>query len=358
MLRAAEGPLTMHHQQARESGPAVAAELITDLVHRGSMAQVVYVAAELGLADLLLDGPLQAEAIARASGCHAPSLHRLLRALVIAGLLIETGDGAFTLSDAGRCLAMDTDRSLRPWLLWFGRHQWSVWSGLLDTVRTGESARKRMTGRAGMSLFDKDPQTAALFNAAMATLARQVASEVAARCDLTDAQLIVDVGGGHGVLLEAILRANEQARGILFDRPHVMDGARALLQRAGVADRCMFVTGDFFVSIPARGDVYLLKSIIHDWDDECAEAILHKCREAMTEGSRLLLIERVVPERLQACAFHRALAHADLTMMLGPGGRERTTAEYERLLSTTGLRLVDTIALVSGFSILLTARAA
>lgn len=347
----------MHQQRARDAQPAVAAEFITDLVHRGSMAQVVYVAAELGLADLLLDGPLQAEAIARASGCHAPSLHRLLRALVVAGLLIETDDGAFALSDAGRCLARDADTSLRPWLLWFGRHQWSVWSGLLDTVRTGESARKRMTGREGMSLFDKDPQAAALFNAAMATLARQVTSEVAERCDMSDVRLIVDVGGGHGVLLEVILRANEQARGILFDRPHVMDGARTLLQRAGVADRCSFVTGDFFVSIPAGGDVYLLKSIIHDWDDERAETILRKCREAMTDNSRLLLVERVVPQRLQACAFHRALSHADLTMMLGPGGRERTSAEYERLLTTAGLRLVDVMPLVSGFSILEIGRA-
>lgn len=315
------------------------------------MAQVAYVAAELRLADHLAGGAMQVAQLAKATGCHEPSLHRLLRALTAIGLCVELDDGSFAMSEAGRLLDSGSDKTLRSWILWFGRHQWSVWGQLLHTIKTGESARKRMTGSEGLELFDRSTETASLFNAAMVQLTRLVATEVARVCDLSEVRNAVDVGGGHGALLQVLLRENRHLRGILFDRPHAMAGAWDLLQK-DVGDRCECVPGDFFAEVPRGYDLYVLKNIIHDWDDERALVVLQNCRDALRPDSRLLIIERILPPRLAPCASHRAVAHADLTMLIGPGGRERTRSEYEALVNAAGLELLDIKPIASGFSIL------
>jgi AraC-like DNA-binding protein len=328
------------------------AQAIVDLIERGSLAQAAYVAAELRLADHLAAGPMQANELARATNCHPPSLHRLLRALVTLEICIEEHDGAFTLGRSGSLLRSDNADSLQSRLLWFGRNQWAVWGQLLQTVRTGESARKRMTGSDGFGMLELDPSAASTFNTNMVQRTRRVAKEVARHYDFSGVGTIADVGGGHGVLLETVLRANPGVRGVLVDRPHAIAGAPALLDQAGVADRCELVPGDFFASLPAGAEVYLLKNIVHDWDDERALRILRNCHVAMPDGGRLLLIEHVLPARLDASASHRAIAHADLAMMLGPGGKERNEHEFQELLRCAGLALADVKPIGLGYSIL------
>jgi orsellinic acid C2-O-methyltransferase len=325
---------------------------IVDLMQRGVLAQAAYVAAELRLADYLAAGPMQVSELARATDCHPQSLHRLLRALVTLEICIEQGDGAFELGRSGSFLRSDSADSLRSRLLWFGRNQWAVWGQLLQTVRTGESARKRMTGSDGFGMLELDPSAASTFNMAMVQRTRLVAKDVVLHHDFSGAGTILDVGGGHGVLLETVLRANPGVRGVLVDRPHAIAGARALLEQAGVADRCELVPGDFFDSLPAGADVYLLKNIIHDWDDERASRILRNCHDAMPDGGRLLLIEHVLPARLDTSASHRAIAHDDLAMMLGPGGKERNEYEFCELLQCAGFALTGVKPIRQGYSIL------
>ena len=327
-------------------------QAITDLIERIALAQAAYVAAELRLADHLAAGPMQVNELARATDCHPPSLHRLLRALVTLEICIEQGDGAFALGRYGSPVRSDSADSLQSRLLWFGRNQWAVWGQLLQTVRTGESARKRMTGSDGFGMLELDPSAASTFNMAMVQRSRLVAKEVAQHYDFSGVRTIVDVGGGHGVLLETVLRANPGVRGVLFDRPHAIAGARAFVEQAGVADRCELVPGDFFDALPAGADVYLLKNIIHDWDDERASRILRNCHDAMPDGGRLLLIEHVLPARLDASASHRAIVHDDLAMMLGPGGKERNEHEFRELLRCSGFALAGVKPIGLGYSIL------
>jgi hypothetical protein len=327
-------------------------QAITDLIERTALAQAAYVAAELRLADHLAAGPMQVNELARATDCHPPSLHRLLRALVTLEICTEQRDGAFALGRYGSSVRSDSADSLQSRLLWFGRNQWAVWGQLLQTVRTGESARKRMTGSDGFKLLELDPSAASTFNMAMVQRSRLVAKEVAQHYDFSGVRTIVDVGGGHGALLETVLRANPGVHGVLVDRPHAIAGAPALLEQAGVADRCELVPGDFFDALPAGADVYLLKNIIHDWDDERASRILRNCHVAMPDGARLLLIEHVLPARLDASAYHRAIVHDDLAMMLGPGGKERNEYEFRELLRCSGFALAGVKPIGLGYSIL------
>ena len=221
-------------------------QAITDLIERIALAQAAYVAAELRLADHLAAGPMQVNELARASDCHPPSLHRLLRALVTLEICTEQRDGAFALGRYGSPVRSDSADSLQSRLLWFGRNQWAVWGQLLQTVRTGESARKRMTGSDGFGMLERNPSAASTFNMAQVQRTRLVAKEVAQQYNFSGVRTILDVGGGHGVLLQTVLCANPGVRGVLVDRPHAVAGARALFEEANVADRCELVPGDFF----------------------------------------------------------------------------------------------------------------
>jgi hypothetical protein len=209
-----------------------------------------------------------------------------------------------------------------------------------------------MTGSDGFGLLELDPGKASAFNQAMAQRTRAVARELAQHTVFSGVGTIVDVGGGYGVLLEAVLRANPGVRGVLFDRPHAMAGARALFEEAGLADRCELVSGDFFDALPTGADVYLLKNIIHDWDDERASRILRNCSVAMPDGSRLLLVEHVLPDRLEPLASHRAIVNTDLAMMLGPGGMERNEDAFRALLERSGFALAGVRPIGLGYSLL------
>jgi orsellinic acid C2-O-methyltransferase len=346
---------TMAMMDGSETGdrgcPGRAPSLVA-LVQSASLSQVACVAAELRIADLLASGPKDAGELARATGTHGPSLHRLLRALASLELCTERDDGSFTLSPMSSLLRTDTPDSLRSWLLWCCRYQWSGWGNLLYSVKTGNSARELATGADGFGHLQRDPQAAAIFNQAMVEMTRLVADEVMRNYDFSDMRRIVDVGGGHGALLAAVLKANSALRGVVFDLPHAIEGARKYLTEKGVADRCDLVTGDFFEQIPDGADAYLLKNIIHDWNDERSSRILRSCRDAMRPNGKLLLIERIMPERVEASSLHRAIVWADLIMMLGPGGHQRTEAEFLTLLDSSGFRLTRIIETEMEYSLI------
>jgi len=314
------------------------------LIHGGSMSQAMGVAAELRITDLLATGPRGLDDLARASGTHAPSLRRLLRALASLELCIECDDGSFALGEMGHFLRADAPDSLRSWILWSCKYQWPVWGNLLHSVKTGESARSHATGTRGFGHLERDPQAAAVFNDAMVEQTRLVASELVRAYPFGEARRIVDVGGGFGALLAAVLNAHSGVHGVLFDLPHAIEGARRHLANVRVAQRCDFVSGDFFESIPVGADVYLLKSIIHDWDDERSVVILANCRRAISENGKLLLIERIMPGRMEGSPRHRALAWSDLAMLVGPGGRERSELEFRALLDGSGFKITRVIS--------------
>ena len=324
-----------------ETRPADAdaqAARLMGLVTSSWKSQAVYAAAELRLPDLLAAGPRTSDDLAAAVGAHPQALYRLLRALTSLEICRQRDDGAFELAPLGALLREDSPDSLRSWTTYWGGFHWPIWGHLLESVKTGESARRLLMGTAAFEHLTADPAVAATFNQAMVELTRLVARDVARVYDFTGLRRIVDVGGGYGELLGAVLLAAPDAAGVLFDLPHAMDGARHHLQERGLAGRVELVTGSFFESVPPA-DAYLLKSIIHDWDDEHSRLILANCRQALAPGGRLLIVERIMPERLAPTPADQANAASDLNMLVGPGGRERTELEFRALLAAAGFRL-------------------
>ncbi|HET6467429.1 MAG TPA: methyltransferase [Geminicoccaceae bacterium] len=300
------------------------------------IGQAVHVAARLGIADLLGDGPKPPAALAAATGTDATALYRLLRALASLGVFAEDAGGRFTLTPLAEGLRSDAPGSLRGYAIMMGEEwHWRAWGELLESVRTGGSAFERVHGCELFRYFAEHPEAARVFNAAMTSRTGQETAAVTGAYDWP-AGTIVDVGGGQGALLTAILARRPEARGILFDLPHVIDAARRPIEEKGLAARCELVGGDFFDRVPAGGDLYLIKRVLHDWDDGRAAAILRCCRAAMAADARLLVIEHVLPPG-NAPSWGKLL---DLQMLvLTPGGQERDEAGFHGLLATAGFRL-------------------
>lgn len=303
------------------------------------MSQAVCVTAELRIADLLANGSKNVDDLARTAQCHQASLHRLMRALASLGLCTEQEDGFFNLTPMGSLLRTDAHPSVRSWVIWWGKYQWPAWGNLRHSVRTGESAHKLVTGHEGYERFSADPEAASVFDRAMAELTQLVAGEVVRVYDFSGTRRLVDVGGGYGELLSVILWAYPAMHGVLFDLPHTVDGAKTRLAKAGIMHRCQLVTGSFFDSVPGGGDLYLLKSVLHNWADDQSTVILGNCRRAMSKGAKLVLIERVMPARMKRSVADRTVARTDLNMLVGLGGRERTKAEFVALFASSGFKL-------------------
>lgn len=339
-----------------DGDPATMARELLDIVNGSWMTQAIYVAAYLRIPDLVAARPATAAELAPAVGAHTASLLRLLRALVTIGILQEHADGTYALTALGSWLRADVDDSLHAWTLYWGGPQWPIWGDLLRSVKSGESARRRASGGDEFARLEADADAAALFNRAMVELTRLESASIARASVFSGRQRIVDVGGGYGELLAEILRLNPETSGVLFDRTHAIEAARRRMQAAALAHRCEFVAGDFFGSIPEGADVYVLKSVIHDWNEERARQILDNCARAMHAEARLVLVERVVPPRLAACAAHRAIARADLNMLVGLGGKERTEDEYRTLLQGAGLRMKAIEPVGTAFSMIAAVR--
>jgi hypothetical protein len=324
--------------------------MLLGLIAGYRVTQAVYVGAKLGVADLLRDGERNSEELAQASGTHAPSLYRVLRVLASGGVLEELEGRRFTLGPLGALLGSGAPGSLRSLAILCGQDpHWRVWGQLLHSVRTGERAFDHVYGQGLFDYLAAHPEDAAVFNESMMALTAEIGPAVAAAYDFSGIGRLVDVGGGRGHALVPILRANPAMRAVLFDLPHVVENAKPLLNEAGVADRCELVGGSFFESVPSGGDVYLLKHVIHDWDDERSRAILANCRRAMGPSAQLLLVERDLP-----ADNRRALPAllSDLSMMIQPGGGERSVEEYRALLADAGFALTRAIPTSFGESVL------
>jgi SAM-dependent methyltransferase len=314
--------------------------------------QAIYATAKLGLADVLAAGPLTGREVAEKAGTHVDATTRLLRALVVLDLLKQNDDGRFELTRLGSCLTSDAPDSVRSWaLLWGGPMMWEPWGRLADCVRTGQMAPKLLHGvDSPFELMEQYPEDAEHFNRSMLELTRGVAAVLPAVYDFAGAKLVVDVGGGFGQVLPPLLHAKPGLRGLVYDLPGCADGARRLAAAEGLAGRCEFQGGDFFESVPKGGDVYLLKSVIHDWDDARSQAILERCRAALAPSARLLVLEWIVPERVGPGDV--AIVGTDLNMLVMVGGRERTEAEYRALLASAGLRVTRVIPTPAAMSVI------
>jgi hypothetical protein len=305
------------------------------------------VAAKLGIADLLVDGPRSAEELAAATKTQAGALYRVLRALASVGIFSEVTSGRFALTPMAELLRSDTSNSIRALAIMYAEEQYRAWDDVLHSVRTGQPAFEHAFGLPYFDYFATHPEASQVFNEAMVGWTSQVVEAVVAAYDFSPFGAVVDVGGGHGALLAAILKSAPAARGILFDLPQVVESAEPFLAAAGVADRCARVGGDFFGEIPSGADAYLLAQILHDWDDEHSVAILRQVRRAMPDYGKLLVVELTLPEG-DAPAFRKWM---DLHMLVLLNGRERTARQYSDLFHTAGFELARTIPTHTGQSI-------
>src|SRR5262245_11334337 len=310
---------------------------ISKLIGGYRVSQAIYAVVELGIPDLLRDGPKHCEELAAETDAHAPTLYRVLRFLAGAGLFNEVAPRLFDLTQLGSTLRADVPGSAgTATRLLLSEFLWSPWSHLIHSVRTGEPAFQHAHGMGVFDYLRQHPEASAIFNAAMTNNSARSGAGVVEHYDFSRFRTIVDVGGGHGFLLATILRAHPTLRGVLFDLPEVVEGAGKILEDAGVRDRCDIVGGSFFDSVPRGGDAYVLRQIVHDWDDSRASAILRNCRTAMAGAARLLVLEReIAPDDRKAMG----VLHIDMEMLVNVAGMERTKGEYRSLFETAAFHL-------------------
>jgi hypothetical protein len=322
---------------------------LLEMINAGWVSQALSATAELGLADCLAKKGQSAHSLASELNCNPDALQRLLRALASLEVVQEDDDGTFSLLALGQLLRSDVPDSLNAQAQWFGRYTWAFWGELAESVRTGVGGRERKKGQVGYGHLQEDAGAAKVFNHAMIELTRLVGKGVVAQCNFTEVQRMVDVGGGHGELLAAILVAHPQMHGHLVDLGHAIEGAKLHMASAGLSDRVMVEEGDFFVTLPAAADAYLLKAVLHNWDDAHCAAILATVRAAVRPDSRMVLVERVLPDQVTNSAASQSVVRSDLNMLIGLGGRERSQQEFKRLLAKAGFLINQFTEVSTGF---------
>lgn len=310
--------------------------------------QAIYVAAKLRLAELLKDGPKTADELAPAAGANARPLYRLLRALASVGIFTEDDQHRFGLTPMAECLRSDVPGSLWPMAILRGGLQYEAWGQLLHSVQTGESAFEQIHGMPIFDYFAKHPEDGKLFDAAMTGVHGRETAAMLDASDFSGIGTLADIGGGNGSVLTSVLTKYPSMQGVLYDLPGVVERARANIQEAGLANRCRVVAGNFFEFVPGRVDAYLMRHIIHDWDDDKSVTILKNCRKAMGDKGRLLVVEGVVPPGNEPSISK----FFDLAMMVLPGGMERTEAEYGQLYEAAGFRLTRIVPTKTWISVI------
>jgi hypothetical protein len=310
------------------------------------ISQAIYVAAKLGIADLLKAGPKSADELAKVSGSQAKPLYRLLRALASIGIFVENCQRCFALTPLAECLRSDVPGSQRALAITAGEHHYHAWGELLYSVRTSKTGFDKVYGMPIFDYLSQHPEEAKAFDDTMVSVHGRETQAMLDAYDFAGIQILADLGGGNGSLLTAVLRKYPKMRGILYDLPGVATRAKANIEAAGLADRCQVIGGSFFESAPGGADAYLMRHIIHDWNDEQCVRILRNIHRAMGNDGTLLLVESVIPPGNEPF-FGKLL---DLTMLVIPGGQERTQEEYAALYQTAGYqlkRIVPTQAEVS-----------
>jgi hypothetical protein len=319
------------------------------LVKAYQISQVIHVAAVLGVADHMAAGPRASDEIAAAVGAHPRTLYRLLRALAAVGVFREHEHRRFSLTAMGQRLRSDAEESVRSSAIYLGQaYRWQTWGHLLHSVKTGENAFRALHGVDTWTYRKRHPEQDAIFNAAMTANSGRVDQAIVTACDFGCCARIADIGGGQGSLLAAILVANPEAHGVLFDLPHVVATAASVLEAAGVRNRCEVVGGTMLESVPDGCAAYVMKFILHDWDDADCIRILRNCRRAMPSDARLFVVERLVGAPNEGLAVKLS----DLNMLLIPGGQERTREEFTALFEVGGFRLEEVLSTSTDMSVI------
>lgn len=315
-----------------------AAIKLLDLIQSHRVTAVIYVAAKLGIAELLRDGPQSLDELAQATGAHPQSLGRLLTALATVGICSRADQDRYSLTELGSALDGSADKSFKGWAIFEGEMLSKSWNGMLESIMTGKTAAQLLGIGSSFDLMSRSPENVRIFNAAMVDLTRLVTPDILRAYDFGHISHLMDVGGGSGELIGAIAMQYPRIRGTVFDLPRCAETANNHLQRLGVNDRAKFLAGDFFEAIPAVADSIILKSVIHDWNDERSSVILRNCRKALPENGTLFLVERIMPEQPAATDEDQANAMSDLNMLRGPGGLERSEKQFRLLLEQSGFR--------------------
>lgn len=323
------------------------------LISGFQVSQAISVIAELGIADVLKNDALPIDAIAQATDSHPRSLYRLLHMLASVGVVEELAGQHFKLTPLGECLRSDSSSKRAAWARYAGRpYVWQSWGAMMHSVKTGEASFGHLHGANLWEWRSKQRDETEIFDAAMSELSGAAGRAIASGYDFSAFDVIVDVGGGQGALLAAVLAEHRGTKGILFDLPHVVVKAQDVLRAAGVTDRCEIVSGDAFKAVPEGGDAYLIKSVLMDEDDDEAIAILAACRSAMKRSGKVVIVEHLLaPPNEHEAVF------GDMTMMIMTGGRERTREELSQLFSAAGFRLEQVVATQSPFTLLVGAPA-
>jgi hypothetical protein len=343
-------PLQAVNSSTRGDGPneLEARTRLARLIGGYCATQAIFVAAKLGMADRLQASPQTAQQLAQATGAHAHSLHRLLRTLAGFGLVVQHDGGHFSITDAGQLLRSDSPGSLHALAISVGELHYAPFGALLHSVMTGEPGFERVMG---MSLFDYleiHSESSVHFDAALAPLRSAMTAAVLGQCDFSDVRHVVDIGAGLGDFASALLAKYPSMHATLFDRTEVATRAESRFEASAMAKRCDCVGGDFFESVPTGGDAYLLRHILHDWNDDQAIRLLKNCRRAMNRGSRLVVIESVIRDDNEPSLGK----NLDLIMLAVTGGRERTEPEYRTLLRASGFRMVRIAGTPAGIDVI------
>ncbi|MGD1805586.1 methyltransferase [Dapis sp. BLCC M126] len=313
------------------------------------ISQCIYIAAKLGIADLLKDGEQNCDVLATATNTNKDAIYRLLRALASVGIFAETQPHYFQLTPLAAYLQSNVPNSLKAYAIMLGEEHYQTWGNIMHSVQTGENAFENLYGMNFYEFFEQNSASAKTFDLAMTNLSGIANFSILAAYNFSSIGKLVDIGGGNGGLLSSILEAYPTITGVLFDRPDVIDRSSNLLETIGVRNRLELTKGDFFKNVPVGGDAYMLQHIIHNWGDEQAIAILQKCYQAMINRGLLLVIEIVIPPANEPSAGK----FMDINMLaMCPGGRERTESEYRKLLKKAGFKLTKIVPTESEVSII------
>jgi ubiquinone/menaquinone biosynthesis C-methylase UbiE len=323
-------------------------DLLLEMVSGVWISRIIYTAAKLGLADLLSQGPKNSEELARETKMDPDALYRVLRALVSLGIFVETEGRAFELNEMGGYLKTGSE-TLRAFILMMGETwQMRTWERMMYSVESGQPTFDKAIGTSMWEYFSKHPLNAQIFDEAMTSFTANVVESVLDKYDFSTFETIIDVGAGSGYLLSAILKHYPEAEGVIFDLPAAVKSARKWMEQEALTERCRFVTGDCLKFIPNGGDIYLMKHLLHLFQDDMALKILHNVRNSMAHYNKLLILEMVIPPTNER--FYGKLM--DVMMLVGTGGRDRTEDEYRALLTAGGFEITQMIPTASPVSII------